>query len=89
MLKCRKIAVPRFLESQGDFLSDIQAEVVMNKIPAELVLNWDQTALHLVPTGQWTMHRSGEKVVPITNSDDKRQITAVLAVTMSGEYLPP
>ena len=35
------------------------------------------------------MHRSGEKVVPITNSDDKRQITAVLAVTMSGEYLPP
>ena len=61
----------------------------MNEIPSELILNWDQTALHLVPTGQWTMHRSGEKVVPITNSDDKRQITAVLAVTMSGEYLPP
>ena len=84
-----KVAVPRFLEIQGDFLADIQAEVVMNEIPAEFVLNWDQTALHLVPTGQWTMHKSGEKVVPITNSDDKRQITAVLAVTMSGEYLPP
>ena len=35
------------------------------------------------------MHESGEKVVPITNSDDKCQITAVLAVTMSGEYLSP
>ena len=84
-----KVAVPRFRELQGDFLADIQAEVIMNEIPSELILNWDQTALHLVPTGQWTMHRSGEKVVPITNSDDKRQITAVLAVTMSGEYLPP
>ena len=81
-----KVAVPRFLGIQG---ADIQAEVVMNKIPAELVLNWDQTALHLVPTGQWTMHRSGEKVVPITNCDDKCQITAVLAVTMSGDYLRP
>ena len=84
----RKVAVPRFLEIQGDFLADIQAEVVMNEIPAELVLNWDQTALHLVPTSQWTMHKSGEKVVPITNSDDKCQITAVLVITMSGEYLP-
>ena len=61
----------------------------MNEIPPELILNWDHTALHLVPTGQWTMNKSGEKVVPIINSDDKRQITAVLAVTMSGEYLPP
>ena len=35
------------------------------------------------------MHQSGEKVVPISHSDDKRQITAVLAATMKGEYLPP
>lgn len=42
-----------------------------------------------VPTGQWTMNKSGKQVVAISNSDDKRQITAVLAVTMSGEYLPP
>ena len=61
----------------------------MNEIPTELVLNYYQTTLHLVPTGQWTMHRSGEKVLPITNSDDKHQFTAVLAVTMSGEYFPP
>ena len=35
------------------------------------------------------MNKSGEKVVAISNSDDKRQITAVLAATTSGEYLPP
>ena len=51
-----KVAVSRFLELQGDFLADIQAEVVINEIPTELVLNWDQTALHLVPTGQSVDH---------------------------------
>ena len=34
------------------------------------------------------MHRAREKVIPISNSDDKRQITAVFAATLSGEYLP-
>ncbi len=60
----------------------------MNKIPPEMVFNWDQTAIQLVPTGQWTMNRAKEKVIPIANSDDKRQITAVVAATMTGEYLP-
>ncbi len=32
---------------------------------------WDQTPLQFVPTGQWT----GEKIIPIANSDDKRQVT--------------
>ena len=35
------------------------------------------------------MHRAGEKVIPIAHSDDKQQITAVLAATLTGEYLPP
>ena len=29
------------------------------------------------------------KIIPVANSDDKRQITAVLAITLTGEYLPP
>ena len=37
------------------------------------------------------MHRrpTGDKVVPIAKSDDKRQITAVLAASIAGEYLSP
>ena len=76
-------------EIQENFLADIQSEVVMNDIPSDLIFNWDQTALHLVPTGQWTMHPAGAKVVPIANSDDKRQVTAVLAAMLTGEFLPP
>ena len=35
------------------------------------------------------MNRSGTKVVVISKSDDKRQVTAVLAGTLTGEFLTP
>ena len=40
-----------FAELQEVFFADIKAQVLMNDIPDELVINWDQTALPLVPTG--------------------------------------
>ena len=78
-----------FDESKEIFLADIAAEVVLNEVPKELIVNWDQTGLSIVPTSDWTMEKRGAKVVPIANTDDKRQLTAVLAVTASGEYLNP
>ena len=59
----------------------------MSEVHPQLLFNWDQTAIQFVPTGQWTMHRV-KKVIPIATLDDKWQITAVLAVTITGEYLP-
>ena len=84
-----KIPSAQFEESREIFLADVAAEVVMNEIPMNLIINWDQTALSIIPTGEWTMEKQGAKVVPIANADDKRQLTAVLAVTAGGEYLPP
>ena len=84
-----KVTVSHFQELQKVFLADIKAEVLFNDVPRELVFNWDQTAVKYVPTGEWTMHRYKEKIIPIANSDDKRQITAVLAITLAGEFLPP
>ena len=57
--------------------ADIQAEVAMNEVPPDLIFNWDQTALHLVSTGWWTMHHASNKIIPITNSNDKHQVIAV------------
>ena len=54
----------------------------MNEIPDELIFNWDQTALPLVLTRQWTMHPAGGTMVPIAHSDDKQNITTVLAGTI-------
>ena len=84
-----KVSQPHLEELREIFLADIQAEVLMNDIPPDLIFNWDQTGLHLVSTSEWTMNRSGAKVVVISKSDDKRQVTAVLAGTLSGEFLTP
>ena len=81
-----KVTVAHLGEMKEVFLADISAEVLMNGINPEMVFNWDQTAIHYVSTGQWTMHQSGEKIVAIAHSEDKRQITAVLSVTMMGKY---
>ena len=79
-----KVSVAQFQEVKEVFLADIAAEVLMNDIPDDLIFNWDQTGLQLVPTGEWTMHKSGDKIIPIAHVDDKRQITAVLAATITG-----
>ena len=84
-----KVTVAHFEQVKECFMADITAEVMMKEIPDGLIVNWDQTPLHIVPTGNWTMHRRGEKVIPLSNLDDKRQITAVLAVSINGDYLPP
>ena len=68
---------------------DICAEVIMNGIPPSLVINWDQTAIHLVPVSVWTMSKQREQSISIAGLDDKREITVILAVTLAGEYLPP
>ena len=51
--------------------------VLMNDIPIDLVF---QTGIQIIPTGEWTMHQASHKLVPITHSDDKLQITGVLTV---------
>lgn len=84
-----KISLAQFDESKDIFLADVAAEILFNDIPESLIINWDQTGLSIVPTGDWTMEKEGAKIVSIAHSDDKRQLTAVLAITASGEYLPP
>ncbi len=52
-----KLNVSQFKEIQEEFLADSKAKVVTNEIPNELIFNWYQTGLQLVPTGQCTMNR--------------------------------
>ena len=37
----------------------------MDEIPAELVINFDRTALSYVPASHWTMQQEGSKQVEI------------------------
>ena len=84
-----KVSVTDFEELKSQFLFEIKVNIEMDEIPHDLVINWDQTGIHYVPAGSWTMEKEGSKRVEIVAADDKRQITAVLAGTLSGEFLPP
>ena len=69
-------------------MNDIAAVAGMEEITPELVLNWDQTGIHLVPVSAWTMDKMGSKCVEITGVNDKHQITAVfVAVQLEIFYL--
>ena len=69
-------------------MTDIAAVVGMEEITPELVLNWDQTGIHLVPVSAWTMDKIGSKHVETTGVNDKRQITAVFCDTAAEGFLP-
>ena len=62
-----------------------EKKAVVMALPAELVLNWDQTGIKLVPSSVWMMERQGEKRVEMVN---KRQITAVFCGTPCAVDLP-
>ena len=84
-----KISVEDFEEIKKDYLLDIEVVVAMDEIPMELIINFDQTGKHYVPVSDWTMAEEGAKRVELVGKDDKRQMTAVFAGSMSGQFLPP
>lgn len=73
-----KHTVENFTELKQQFLEDVVTTVSMEGIPPELILNWDQTGIKIVPSNNWTMDRQGAKRVEIGGANDKRLITAVI-----------
>ena len=56
----------------------------MEEIPSELILNWDQTGLNIVPASHWTLEQKGARRVELFGVNDKRQITAVFCGSLWG-----
>ena len=54
----------------------------------ELILNWDQRGIKIVPSSTWTMERQGSKRVEAVGVNDKRLITAVFCGSLVGDFLP-
>ena len=73
---------------KAQFLFDIETFTSLEEIPESLVFNWDQTAIKYVPVPDWTMEKKDTKKVKLTGLDDKCQMTAVFAATMTGDFLP-
>ena len=77
-----------FKESKANYLQKIKKAVKDGKIPSDLIINWDQTGIKVVPSSEWTQEQRGAMRVEVAGVDDKRQITVTLACTLSGEFLP-
>ena len=77
-----------FQAKKGTFLSEVSGMVTAHKIPNQLILNWDQTGLQLVPSGNWTLEERGTRRVELTGLNDKRMITATFTCSLSGRFLP-
>ena len=83
-----KQTVSNFMDLKRSFLNEVATTVTMEDIPMELVLNWDQTGIKIVPSSNWTMERQGSKRVELIGTDDKRQITAMFCGSLLGDFLP-
>ena len=83
-----KLADVNFKEKRKEFLDDSVSIVELEEIPPELVLNWDQTGIKLVPLASWTMYERRSRRVELVGISDKRQITAVFCGSLMGSFLP-
>ena len=77
-----------FSALKKSFLDNVVTTVLMEEIPGELIMNWDQTGINLVPASSYTMEQCGSKCVEMGGAGDKRQITAVFCGTILGDFLP-
>jgi hypothetical protein len=82
--------LPEDWEAQVSLMIDRAAAVIATHKVAHpsLVINWDQSAVILMPSPMYTYHSKKDKHVGIVGQDEKRQVTAVVAGTLSGELLP-
>jgi DDE superfamily endonuclease len=81
--------LPSDWEDQGvQMAMRIAANMAQYKVHPSLIINMDQTGIHLVPSSSWTYERKGSDHVAVIGAEDKRQITACIASSMDGNFLP-
>ena len=62
--------------------------IKLNSIHPALIINSDQTGVHLIPNTNYTYAFKGAKDVAVPGLEDKRQITMVVGSAWSGDLLP-
>ena len=65
------ITESNFDEIKDNFLMDIKAVVIMEEVPDDMILNWDQTAIKYIPVSKWTKAAKGSKRIELIGQDDR------------------
>lgn len=81
--------LPLDWQSKGiDMAKRIAVHMELDQVHPSLVINFDQTAVQLVPIKHNTYEVKGTKDIAMIGADDKRQITVVVASSLDGDLLP-
>ena len=75
-------------ETKLDFQRKIRQLQSWHSIPDNLLINFDQTPLPYIVTGNNTLNEKAAKSVPLKGKGKKKQITGTFAVSMTGDFLP-
>ena len=86
--KTRNLSDKQFEEKKSQFLQQILGMVWEHEIPDFLIMDWDQTGIQLIPSGNWTLEDQGTKRVEIAGINIKRMVTATFTNNLSGHFLP-
>lgn len=68
------------------FLRQISGIVSVHQIPPEMVVNWGQSGINIVPTCNWTMEQEGVSWFEIAVLNDKCQIIVTFSASLSGVF---
>jgi hypothetical protein len=65
----------------------------MEDIPADLIINWDQTAVKIVPSCSWTREKRGTKHIEVSGVDEKDKLPGYMharcrEIFSNSAYLP-
>ena len=72
MRKTTKTAKKLPPNSEESYDISSAAATTENSIPVDLIVNWDQTGVRMVPVNYWTMTTRGSKQIFVTGLGDKR-----------------
>ena len=78
-----KVSVDELNRVKASFLEEVIDVVTLEEISIDLIFNWDQTGLNLVPVS-WRQREVRFKVL-----QTKRQFTGVFCGTLLGKFMPP
>ena len=70
------------------YLNQVSGMINAHNIPPNVIINWDQAGVKLVPSQNWTKEEKGSTRLEIAHFNDKHQITLTLAGSLSEELLP-
>ena len=93
-VKCKATRASRkvpddFVNIKSIYLDNIDKVIKDYNIPLSMVLTFDQTGIKMVPVSDWTLEVQGSKQIDTIGLEDKREITVLLAISLTGELISP